>query len=280
LKGVAPLSAAHYILRVAIDSDAPFASGDRGLALNSVQGIRGRRIAMIRKELIRRSPLRILEKSTQGGVGKGNIGVIAARKGVGKTAALVHIATDQLFQDKHVIHVSFSDSADHIIAWYEDIFEEIARRNNLDCAMEVHDAIIKNRVIMNFQQDGIHVAEIQKSVSSLISNGNFSADTIIVDGYDFNRGSLEELRGFRRFAADQDLEIWFSATIRESPEAFDGSDIAPSLAPFVEELAIVICMQPRDNFIHLNLVKDHDQPMAPDLHLKLDPKILLIAEER
>ena len=84
---------------------------------------------MIREELIRRSPFRILEKSIHGGVGKGNIGMIAARKGVGKTACLVHLATDQLFQNKYVIHVSFSPDTSHIISWYEDIFEEIAQRN-------------------------------------------------------------------------------------------------------------------------------------------------------
>jgi len=60
---------------------------------------------MVRKELINRSPLRILERSTHGGVGKGNIGIIAARKGVGKTACLVHIATDQLFQKIGRAHV-------------------------------------------------------------------------------------------------------------------------------------------------------------------------------
>ena len=81
---------------------------------------------MVKAELIKRSPLRILEKSTHGGLGKGNLGVITARRGVGKTAFLVHLATDQLFQDKPVIHVSFSTSTNHIIDWYEDIFKEIA----------------------------------------------------------------------------------------------------------------------------------------------------------
>ena len=119
---------------------------------------------MVKKELITRSPLRILENSTQGGVGKGNIGVIAARKGVGKTACLVHIATDQLFQEKHVIHVSFANDTNHIVSWYEDIFQEIARRYKLDCTMDVHDDIIKRRVIMNFRQCGIQQEQEQKRV--------------------------------------------------------------------------------------------------------------------
>ena len=36
---------------------------------------------MVRKELIERSPLRILESSIHGGVGVGNIGVIDRKKG-------------------------------------------------------------------------------------------------------------------------------------------------------------------------------------------------------
>ena len=65
---------------------------------------------MIQSELIARSPLRILERSTRGGLGKGKIGAIAARRGVGKTACLVHIATDQLLRGKQVVHVSFASS--------------------------------------------------------------------------------------------------------------------------------------------------------------------------
>ncbi|GAG83913.1 unnamed protein product [marine sediment metagenome] len=107
---------------------------------------------MVRKELNKHSPLRIFEQSTRGGLGSGNIGIITARKGVGKTACLVHIATDKLFHGRQVIHVSFASDTYHIVSWYEDIFSEIAKRFNLDSAMEVHQEIIKHRIIMNFNQ--------------------------------------------------------------------------------------------------------------------------------
>ena len=160
---------------------------------------------MIKHEIITRSPLRILEKSTHGGVGKGNIGVIASRKGTGKTACLVHIATDQLFQGKNLIHVSFSADTAHIVSWYEHIFEEIARRYKLDCAMDVHDDIIKNRVIMNFRQDGVSAEQVQRSLRSMILDGNFTADLIIIDGYDFSKVSAEEFSSFKRFAQDMGI---------------------------------------------------------------------------
>ena len=113
---------------------------------------------MVKTELVKRSPLRILEQSIHGGVGKGNVGVIASRKGIGKTACLVHIATDQLLQGKHVIHVSFSGRTDHIVSWYEDIFSEIAKKRELDDAMTFTTISSRHRVIMNFNQESVTAA--------------------------------------------------------------------------------------------------------------------------
>ena len=41
---------------------------------------------MYRKQVNEKSPLRILERSTHGGLGPGNLGVVMARAGVGKIA--------------------------------------------------------------------------------------------------------------------------------------------------------------------------------------------------
>ena len=46
---------------------------------------------MYRKQVNEHSPIRILEQSIHGGLGKGNLGVVMARAGVGKTACLVHL---------------------------------------------------------------------------------------------------------------------------------------------------------------------------------------------
>ena len=78
--------------------------------------------------------------------------------------------------------------------------------------MDVHDDIIKNRVIMNFRQDGVSAEQVQRSLRSMILDGNFTADLIIIDGYDFSKVSAEEFSSFKRFAQDMGIGIWFSAT--------------------------------------------------------------------
>jgi len=235
---------------------------------------------MVKTELVKRSPLRILEKSIHGGVGRGNIGVIAARKGTGKTACLVHIATDQLFQSKHVIHVSFSGRTDHIISWYEDIFGEIAKKRDLDDAMTVHDEVIKNRVIMNFNQDDVTAEQLLRSLNALMTDGQFAADLVVVDGYDFESGKPETLVAIKEFAHELGLEVWFSASIHRDDPRTDEHGIPMLLSPFEDSIGVLITLHSVDDHVKLSLIKDHGSYVTEDLHLMLDAKSLLIAEEK
>jgi len=234
---------------------------------------------MIKAELIKHSPLRVLEKSIQGGLGEGNIGVLASRKGVGKTACLVHIATDKLFQNKPVIHVSYASRVDYIINWYEDIFKEIAKKRELERAIEVHDEIIKNRVIMNFKQDGAKTEQILKSLEAMIQYGQFAANTLIVDGYDFAVGTPDDLQKFREFANRMGVEVWFSASLRGDEPLFDEKGVPFVLGRYMDEIAVLITLSFKEEFIRLSLAKCHDCLTLGELPLKFDPQTLLIARD-
>jgi hypothetical protein len=232
---------------------------------------------MIKQELIKRSPLRVLEAALNGGLGKGNIGVLASPKGVGKTACLVHIATDKLFQRKPVIHVSYSSRVDYIINWYEDIFREMAKELNLDSDLEIHDEIIKNRVIMNFRQEGMRTEQVLKSVRALIDNARFPADAVIIDGYDFSRSSGEDMEKFKDFARQAGLELWFSASLKGDEPLYGEDGIPCLLSDSVSRIDVLITLHFKENSIRLHVVKDRGRPAPGELPLKLDPKTLLLA---
>jgi hypothetical protein len=217
----------------------------------------------VKEELIKRSPLRVLERSISGGLGKGNIGVLASRKGVGKTACLVHIAADKLLQDQSVIHVSYASRVDHIMTWYEDIFKEIA----------------KNRVIMNFKQDGARTEQVLRSLEAMIVQANFRAETVIVDGLDFAQAGPEDIQKFKNFAGRLGLEVWFSASLKGDDPLFDEAGIPFELKGYLGVVDVLISLQHHGDHVHFNLVKDHDRLAPKDLRLKLDPTTLLIAKD-
>ncbi len=233
---------------------------------------------MVKKELIRRSPLRILEKAIHGGLKDGNIGILASRKGVGKTACLVHLSTDKLFQDKPVIHVSYATRVDYIITRYEDIFKKIAKKRQLESALEVHDEIIRNRVIMNFKQDAANTDQVLKTVAAMIDYGDFAADTIMVDGYDFRKSTAEDLKKFKEFAQKMSLRIWFSASLKGEYPLFDENGLPNELMGYLDQIDVLITLAFQDEHVGLSLVKNYDNPPPGDLNIKLDPKTLLISE--
>jgi hypothetical protein len=236
---------------------------------------------MVKTHLAKRSPLRVLEKATHGGPGRGAVAVLASPKGVGKTACLVHIATDKLFQGKPVIHVSYASRVDYIITWYEDIFKEIAKNRRLRDAAAVHDEIIKNRVIMNFKQAGMRTEQVLRGLEAMITGGKFAADAVIVDGYDFALAVTADLVKFKEFARRMDLELWFSASLKEADgPLYDEAGLPAVLRPYAQVIDVLITLEAKADHVEIRVVKDHDHPPAGILPLKLDPRTLLIAQEK
>lgn len=233
----------------------------------------------VKEELIKRSPLRVLERSISGGLGAGNIAVLASRKGVGKTACLVHIAADKLLQEQHVIHVSYASRVDHIITWYEDIFKELAKAPKMRSALDEFDELIRNRVIMNFKQDGTRTDQVLRSLEAMIVHASFKADTVIVDGLDLIRAGAGELRMFKDFAGRLGLEVWFSASLKGEEPLFDDRGMPRELEPCLGVIDVLISLQHHGDHVHFNLVQDHGRLAPKDLRLRLDPTTLLIAKD-
>jgi hypothetical protein len=233
---------------------------------------------MVKQELIEKSPVRILEKSIEGGLKSGNIGVIASRKGIGKTSVLVQLAIDKLLQGKKVIHVSFTTQSSYVISWYENIFNEVARKRNLEHMMDVHDELVKNRVLMNFNQEGVKVEQILKSLRAMIMDGGFHAEALIIDGFDFTRATPDRLEKVKQFAGEMGLEVWYSCTLIGDEPIADKKGIPNILMNYMDFVSVLIMLEPKSDHIQFSVIKDHDRFNPGELSLKLDSKTLLIAE--
>jgi hypothetical protein len=187
------------------------------------------------------------------------------------------MALDRLLQGERVIHVSFSAHTSYVIAWYENIFAELAKRRNLEHIDDVKDELVRNRVIMNFAQEGVSIDQILRSLRHMIVDGGFKASTLIVDGFDFTRSTAERMSLVKQFAVEMGLEIWYSCTLAGEEPLLDKHRIPVILRDFLPSISVVIVLEPRADYIQLDVVKDHDRLNPNNLNLKLDAKTLLIA---
>ncbi|MDR2952604.1 MAG: AAA family ATPase [Treponema sp.] len=237
---------------------------------------------MILSELVQRSPIRIFEQSIHGGLGPGEIGVIASPHGVGKTSVLVQLALDKLLQSKKVIHVSFTQHAHYVLAWYEDIFNEIISRKNLENAQDVKNETVKNRVLMNFNQDGMSKDQILSSLRALIVDGRFKPEAVIIDGFDFSRADREYVSHVKEFAATMGISVWYSCSVNDEGQQYDKQNIPLLIESYADLFDVVIVLEPKPDHIELSVSKDRDSCQKPgaakSLAMRLDPKTLLILE--
>jgi KaiC/GvpD/RAD55 family RecA-like ATPase len=220
-------------------------------------------------------------KSIHGGLKAGEMGLIASPSGLGKTSVLVQIALDKLLQGKKVIHVSFTQHTDYVLAWYEDIFDEFIKRKNLENEQEVKNDIVKNRVLMKFNQEGVTVDQIIRSLKAMIADGGFNAEYVIVDGYDFSSADSERVAKVKAFAKELNLAVWYSCTVKgSSSEAlYDKRDIPVVIKDYADFFEVIVVLEPKQDHIELTVSKDRDVYNPEHMALRLDPKTLLILEE-
>jgi Rad3-related DNA helicase len=234
---------------------------------------------LVKEELIQRSPVRIFMNSIHGGLKAGELGLIAAPSGIGKTSVLVQIAMDRLLQNKKVIHVSFTQHTDYVLAWYEDIFDEFIKKKKLENEEEVKNEIVKNRVLMKFNQEGITADQILRSLRAMIKDGGFAAEFIIVDGYSFSAGDAEKIAKVKDFAKEMGASVWYSCTIKGEAPFYDKRNIPLVVKDYAGLFDVIVVLEPRQDHIDLTVSRDRDVYNPEHMALKLDPKTLLILEE-
>lgn len=231
------------------------------------------------QELNKISPLRVFDDAINGGLGKGNMGVIVSRHGVGKTACLVHLATDKLLRGENVIHVSFSGNVEHVMNWYKEVFREISEVQSLDDAHNVYSSILSNRVVMNFSQDQVSIEKVLKSLKSLIEQGAFKADAILFDGYKLTIADDDDIIRIREFAKEMKLEVWFSVSPVRPDVVYDEYGVPNTLEKYLPYIDVLVGLRYREDVdkVVMTVVRAHGEEVAKPLGVRLDPRTMLIS---
>jgi hypothetical protein len=228
------------------------------------------------KDFIKVSPLKVLEKSSQKGLGQGNLGVLMARAGVGKTACLIHIAFDKLFRKEKLVHVSLEDVPEKITSYYNVIFYDLVKALNIDDEDEVRILFERNRMILAYLQQSFEIMRLRENLKNLVEKIDFVPDALIVDGLDFEKADRDVFVGFKEIAEQFSVEIWFSARTHRHITDVNERGIPYPCHVLDDLFNIIIQLQPTQSGIVLKLLKDHDAEVRPDASVRLDPNTFLV----
>lgn len=118
-------------------------------------------------DFIKVSPLKLLEMSTGKALGKGNLGVLMARAGVGKTACLIHIAFDMLFRKNRLVHVSLEDTPEKVSSYYKVIFSDLVKVLEIEDETEARILLERNRMILAYLNNSFEITRLKDNLANL-----------------------------------------------------------------------------------------------------------------
>jgi hypothetical protein len=224
------------------------------------------------------SPLKILDKSAHKGLGPGNLGVLMARAGVGKTACLIHLAFDRIFRREKLVHVSLEEGPEKVRSYYNVIYSDLVKALDLGDDHAYRALIDTNRVILAYLKQSFEIPRLRANLKNLAQTLDFIPHTLIVDGVDFERADRSLFEGFKEIAREFQAEIWFSARSHRHITEVNERGIPYPCHRLDDLFSLIIQLQPETSGIFLRLLKDHDTPGAPDAAVRLDPNTFLAVE--
>ena len=234
---------------------------------------------MHQKEINERSPVRVLEASIHGGLGRGNIGVVMARHGVGKTAFLVGVAMDDLMRGRKVLHISLDHSVNKVRGYYDEIFMDLTHAREMEGVWKVQLDLERNRHIHCYRSSTFTVDKLRDAVAFLRDHADFQPATVIIDDYDFEGARSADLGAMREIIRKLDAELWMSAVVHRDAD-LNNHGVPEPVAHLEKELDVILGMAHDTRAVHVSLLKDHDNPDVSDLKLALDPTTMLLIKER
>lgn len=219
---------------------------------------------MEKKDLIDYSPIRYFEKATSANLKAGEMGLITAKKGLGKTSLLVQFGIDSLLNDEALVHVSFDQQSSNVIAWYSSILAEIAKKKNINL-YDVNEEIVKNRTILNFNQETFTLPKVVNTLKAL-KDGGINISSIVVDGLSLDKVSKDDIDCFSKFIKSEKMIAWFSFTC-------EAEDLDNTLdKDKINSFATIGHLHPEGKELFLNILKNGEGSA------KVDSKTLLFCK--
>ena len=170
----------------------------------------------------------VIDELTQGGLGGGELGVIVAPAGVGKTWVLAAIGANAMKRGKHIVHYSLELNEAYVGLRYDSIFTGIANQNlkyHKDDVVTEMEKLKGDLVIKYFPTKTASVNTLSAHLKRITNLGT-QVDMVVVDYGDILKDTgnsrevrhalgniYEELRGL---AGEFDIPIWTASQANRS----------------------------------------------------------------
>ena len=215
------------------------AGADKDIGHNYMTSIDERYTEAVRD--VQPTPWEVINELTDGGLGKGELGVMVAPAGIGKSWALMNVGAHLVKQGKTVLHYTLELNQAYVGLRYDSVITGIANQNLKHYQEDIKEQISKltgELIIKHYPTKSVSVMGIRAHVEKCIMQDK-KPDVIVVDYADLLRGHGQEKRhelegiyeDLRGMAGEYDIPVWTASQANRSAleeDVIDASKISES----------------------------------------------------
>jgi hypothetical protein len=211
------------------------------------------------------------EKIPIGRLDPGEMGVLLARAGAGKTACLTHLALGYLLDGKPVLHVCVDLVPDKVKLWYHKLLKDIFCGRPERNISDIQHSVEPLRFIMSFLNQTFSPEKLEIGIENLRLQARFVPALIILDGLDFGSGRplFEKMAGLaRRLPAP----LWFAARSHRHMPQVNERGIPYPVDAMDDLFSSIFMLEPENEGIRLRALKEKGayNPAGPGFVLDPD----------
>jgi len=216
-------------------------------------------------------------KTLRQGLSAGDVGVVVARAGVGKSAYLVQIALAELLEGKAVLHVSLESPVAHVRRWYDDQIARLPSKtppaNDEDSGLQIE----RLRHILCYLDGSFTPERLQSSLKFLAEHMDFDPRLVVIDGLAIPGQDEDLIERLASMSKESNIEVWLSSLKHRSSEvsAPAETELPPSLQKMAEWIAAFVCLEPEGAEVGIRRWL-RSEGRWTRLPLRLDPRTLSV----
>jgi hypothetical protein len=202
----------------------------------------------------------------------GQLGVLLAAAGVGKTACLTRISLEHLFRDIPVLHVCIDDIPETVKVWYHELIKGIVESEKVADRARLHHHIQPLRFILTYNHQTFSPEKLSQSLQNLKEQANFNPSLVILDGIDFDTTSRSTIEELRQFASDFGVSMWLSAKIHRHIDTVNDKGIPYPCHEMDDLFQSIALLEPSKGAIRMKTLKDGGHYLSGGNETFLNPE--------
>jgi replicative DNA helicase len=200
------------------------AGGDKDIGHDYMTSIDSRYTEAVR--FTKETPWEVINELTDGGLGKGELGVFVAPAGIGKSWGLINIGANAVKKGLTVVHYTLELNEAYVGLRYDSVITGIPNQNLKHYQSQVKEELEKlngELIIKYYPTKTVSVLGLRGHIEKCIMQGK-KPDIVIVDYADLLRGHGQEKRhelegiyeDLRGMAGEYEIPIWTASQANRS----------------------------------------------------------------